>query len=107
MPIDGEVRGPKPFLPPRPRADGGGVVEKPVPLLLPRQADELLAQRKVGWLERLLELENGWVGALGVAVALQFARSQRQVDAAQNPPIDREPSVVMQAGAPGTTVAVL
>jgi hypothetical protein len=73
----------QPPLPSLSRADRRGVIEQPVFLLLLGQPGEPGVERVAGWQERLLAMEDGRVGAVGIVIAVELAGAERQLDAAK------------------------
>jgi hypothetical protein len=83
MPADRESLFVETTLPSLPGPDRGGLIEQAVLLLLLGEPGEAGMERVVGWQERLLPMQDGWVRAVRIVVAIELARAERQLDAAE------------------------
>jgi hypothetical protein len=83
MPADRESLFVEATLPSLPGSDRRGVIEQPVLLLLLGEPGEPGMERVVGRQERLLAMEDGRVRAVRIVVAVELARAERQLDAAE------------------------
>ena len=69
----------QPPFPPRAGADRGRLDEQAVFFLLPGQPGELCCQRVPGREKGFLAVEDGGIGALGVVVAVEPPRPEREL----------------------------
>ena len=83
MPANRESSLRQPTFPSLARADRRHLVEQPVVFLLLGEPGEFGHQRVPRWKERFLAVEDGGIGALGVAEAVELPRPERELDAAE------------------------
>ncbi len=83
MAAEREARGAQRGLPAFPHTDHRRAVKQPMFFLLLAQAGKLGVQRVITRHERLLAVEDQWLGAGGVFQAVDLAAAQRELDASE------------------------